>query len=266
MALSISVTARKLFNYAELVTSGKLNLAQFITIALSGTASTAQIADGAVTPAKTSQGPWHWGTDAGSAGSCVVTVTPAFTSYVAGLQVAFVAAATNTGTTLVNVSGLGTKAVFTAFGQPLEAGDIRAGVPVYLRYDGTQFYLVNPVYNQNVRYGIATGTANDITLTHAGGSNRSPTVSAYYRGLTISFLAALANTSNVTVAVDGLTAVPLLAFDGTALTNGAIIVGQAVSAVYDYTLASFLMTSPVGTISPANNTPAIKLFLNQNYR
>ena len=78
-------------------------------------------------------------TDSGTASAHVLTPSIPLDSYSPMLCLLYRPNVTNTGAITVNVSGLGAKAVKTMNGETLTAGDIVAGVPVLLMYDGTQF-------------------------------------------------------------------------------------------------------------------------------
>jgi hypothetical protein len=88
-------------------------------------------------------------------GSDTITATvtsPNFTAYAAGQMFSFVAAATNTTSTVtLNLSGptgpaLGAKSVTKQGTSPLSPGDIQAGQIVLVEYDGTRFQYVNYSY------------------------------------------------------------------------------------------------------------------------
>ena len=94
-------------------------------------------------------------------GSDTITATvtsPNFTAYAAGQMFSFVAAGTNTTSTVtLNLSGpsgpaLGAKSVTKQGTSPLSPGDIQAGQIVLVEYDGTRFQYVNYSY-------VPTGTS-----------------------------------------------------------------------------------------------------------
>ena len=98
------------------------------------------------------------------------TATPTITAYATGASYSFIAANTNTGAVTLSIDGLTAKSVTKAGGNALVAGDIQAGMLVYVHYDGTRFQLLN-----NVIYGgsvtnaaISGGTVAGATIT--GGS------------------------------------------------------------------------------------------------
>lgn len=65
-------------------------------------------------------------------------------NYTTGLLIEFIATADNTGITTINIDGLGTKTIKNTAGANINAGNIKNGNIVRLRYDGTNFQLLNP--------------------------------------------------------------------------------------------------------------------------
>jgi hypothetical protein len=88
---------------------------------------------------------WHYGADTGPGPNQVVIATPSpkITAYTVGLAIGFVAGSTNTGTTTINIAGLGNKELSRGSGNDLEAGDLLAGTMALAVYDGAQFQLLN---------------------------------------------------------------------------------------------------------------------------
>lgn len=83
--------------------------------------------------------------DTGAADAYVATLSPAVTSYVAGQRISLKIANTNiTATPTVNVNGLGTKTIVREGNLPLLISDLITGMIADLRYDGTNYQLLNP--------------------------------------------------------------------------------------------------------------------------
>lgn len=80
--------------------------------------------------------------DSGSANAIVVNLSPAITAHVIGMPIYVKVAATNTGATTVNISGLGIKALKKSGNVALVAGDLTAGQIVPVTYDGTNYQLL----------------------------------------------------------------------------------------------------------------------------
>lgn len=83
--------------------------------------------------------------DTGSANSYVINPTPPLTSYGSGNRYSFIAANTNTGASVIQVSGLGNIDLVYRDGSPLDAGAIVAGQHIEVVCDGTDMFLLSPV-------------------------------------------------------------------------------------------------------------------------
>lgn len=81
-------------------------------------------------------------TDTGTAAAHVLTPATALLAYTPMLCLLYTPAATNTGAVTVNVSGLGVKSIKTPGGADPTSGDLAAGKPVFMVYDGTNFIAV----------------------------------------------------------------------------------------------------------------------------
>ena len=80
--------------------------------------------------------------DSGSANAMATTPTPAWSAYAAGQSLWIKAAANNTGTATLNISGLGAKTVKKPDGNALTGGEVKAGGIYLFTYDGTDFQLL----------------------------------------------------------------------------------------------------------------------------
>lgn len=160
MALSISTAFRKLLTYGELVTTGKLNLAQWLTLSLSGAASTAQIEDKAVTAAKVDMGGAYFqGVDTGTATAHAVAIDTNLTDYVDGVMVLYRPNVSCDGTA-ITLTLSGVAGAFTGGAKPLKLpqgamprkGDIHANFYVLARYvaDFEWFYVVSILHTEQV--------------------------------------------------------------------------------------------------------------------
>jgi len=70
-------------------------------------------------------------------------LTPAITGFATGMTFILIPVNTNTSAATIALNGLSAKAI-QKFGSALVAGDLVAGKPALLSYDGTQFQLLNP--------------------------------------------------------------------------------------------------------------------------
>lgn len=93
------------------------------------------------------------------------TASPTITSYSTGAAYSFIAVNTNTGAVTLAIDGLTAKSVTKVGSNALVAGDIQAGMLVYVHYDGTRFQLLN-----NVVYGGSVTNATITGSTITGGS------------------------------------------------------------------------------------------------
>ena len=78
-------------------------------------------------------------TDTGTATGHILAPSTALVGYTPMLCLLYRANITNTGALTVNVSGLGVRSIKTMAGADPTAGDIVAGYPMLLMYDGTNF-------------------------------------------------------------------------------------------------------------------------------
>ena len=106
---------------------------------------------------------YTYAADTGAANAYVVTLSPVPASLVAGLEVAFKAANTNTGASTLNVNSLGATPIKKLDGATaLTSGDIVAGQIVTVVYDGTNFQMQSP--------GAAASGGGSGTVTHTVGA------------------------------------------------------------------------------------------------
>lgn len=94
-----------------------------------------------------------YGHDTGGDDTYAVTLSPAPSSYVAGMVVRMLVDTGNTGAATLNVNGLGAKNIYKhptvgAVSGTLATGDIVASQVVTLVYDGTQFQLQSPTFTR----------------------------------------------------------------------------------------------------------------------
>lgn len=77
----------------------------------------------------------------GSANTYVVTLNPAPTAYIDGMGIVVKINVASTGTSTLNVNGLGAKTILDSLGNAITAGGLKAGTPYTLRYNGTSFIV-----------------------------------------------------------------------------------------------------------------------------
>lgn len=85
---------------------------------------------------------YSYATDTGTDDSYIITLSPAPTLYIEGMQFSFKANTANIGACTINVNGLGTKSIKKNVNVDLADNDILAGQIVCVVYDGTNFQLI----------------------------------------------------------------------------------------------------------------------------
>jgi len=141
----------------------------------------------------------YGGTDTGTANNYVVALTNQYFSYTAGNVLFFIPSNNNTGSSVINVKGLGNKSIVQINGNALLAGSLIANQLAELVYNGTSFVLIsanssvtstftlattgfttvtNPVVTYSVNGNVVTlnfptitGTSNATTFTLTGMAN-----------------------------------------------------------------------------------------------
>jgi hypothetical protein len=251
MALSISITARKIFTRLEKITNAKLNALGLPTLSLSGTADTSQITNSAVTAVKGAYGPWFYCTDGGTANAHSLTAaasgTVLPTSLVAGQIYRYTAAATNTSATVtVAVSGIaGTKNLTKQGAAALAIGDVRSGQALQVLYDGTQFQIQNASGQPDFeRYATTGGSVTAYTATF------TPTLTALINGVRVCVKWNGTNTTATpTFQADSTTAKTMVKLGGAALGVGDLVTDQVNGLVYDSTLDKWVVQGMVSAVA-----------------
>lgn len=110
--------------------------------------------------------------DIGATNALAVTLSPAPSSYTAGLSANIKVANTNSGATTVNFNGLGAKNILYQ-GAALTSGQLHVGQIYAVQYDGTQFQLLTPPYGStsNITHGGSTSIAYPANSVGAVGSS-----------------------------------------------------------------------------------------------
>jgi len=103
--------------------------------------------------------------DTGADDAYSISVTPAPTSYLAGMRFKIKVTTANTGAATLDVNSLGAKTIKKNVSQDLETGDILANQVITVEYDGTNFILLNPA---NVDRTVVV-SSNDTTRGYLNG-------------------------------------------------------------------------------------------------
>lgn len=221
------------------------------TLAFSGTLSTAEIAAGAVTAAKTTPGAYFYGTTSNSGNDYTLTLSPALASLTDGAEIAFKVNASNTGAATLNVNALGVKAVRKLNDAAVAAADLRANAVYVARYNtawngGAGAWQVLSATgggtSGNLWGGTSTGAANSPAIA----VSPAPVALADLAGVPVAFKVNATNTGAVTLTVtlaDASTPNAAIRKNGEqALTTGDITANAVVTVIYNGTY--FILQSP----------------------
>lgn len=172
-------------------------------------------------------------------GTNTITATggAALSAYAGGQIFQFIPAGTNTGATTLNItpsgsSALGAKNVFHK-GAACLGGEIVAGVPCVVVYDGTQFNIVSEV---GLLYGTEKSTGSGTTVDWTG-------IPAWVKRITINFVAVSVDASvEILVQIGDAGGLENSGYAGavTAMTNAGATTGANHSA-------GFTLTSGLGS-------------------
>ena len=170
-------------------------------------------------------------TDTGAANTYSVALSPAATTYTAGMVVRFKAAHANTGASTLVLNGIGSPGAQTIVnrdGSALTANDILAGQVVELVYDGTNFQLIGSRQVSMSIYAADAGTVNTyaVALLPAVG---------YTAGQEVRMKVLNTNTGASTLNVNFAGAKAIVTSAGLALAAGALVAGHLVTLVYNGT-------------------------------
>jgi len=184
---------------------------------------------------QTQDGKLNWADSGGTADAITATYAPALTALVNG-QLCHVRAgfANATTTPTFAPNGLTARTIVKNGGSALAVGDIMGdGHELVLRYDlaNTRWEFVNvggeKFKDQDIWCGVATGTADAITLTPA------VAITAYAIGQRFAWLASASpNTGPMTVAISGLSTIAAQN-DGSALAAGEHVANKLYIGVLD---------------------------------
>lgn len=231
MALTISVARGHTFTPEVRFDVDDLNAAALPTITIAGSVGSSEIAAGAVNSTHIKPGAIAYALTTGSANAYVADPSPALSSLATGAWLILKLNFTNTGAATLNVNSLGAKTLKKLGDQDVEAGDLRGGELIEVRYDGT-YWQVGGGSTPRKTYAVATGSTNAYAVTY---SDYTTNALADLTGRTLLFKTNAANTGACTLAVNGLAATAIKKLDGTDPSGGDLPSGKVIAVVYDGT-------------------------------
>lgn len=109
--------------------------------------------------------------DTGAADAYAVAIDAGVVAYASGLEIYFTPANPNTGASTIDVNTIGAQSIKLQDGSDPAAGDLAAGAIAHLKYDGTNFQLMNPQVTGTGAPGAPTNSpfvtyTADATLTN----------------------------------------------------------------------------------------------------
>lgn len=179
------------------------------------------------------------------------TVTGTVSSTVSAGQALWITPAnSNTGAATLNLtgSGFGAKSLF-ARGSACVGGELIAGVPTLVIYDGTVYNILSPVALPGSPIALSS-VAGTNTVT----ASTPVAIGAYVTGLTFWFVPANTNSGATTLNVSSLGAKSVL-FNGAACSGGELVVNVPTLVYYDGT--QFNIGSSYSPTLPVTDTNAL---------
>jgi hypothetical protein len=157
----------------------------------------------------------------------------------------------NTGAATLNLSGsgFGAKALI-ARGSACVGGELIAGVPALVIYDGTSYNILSPVALPGSPIALNT-VAGTNTIT----ASTPVAIGAYYNGLTFWLVPANTNSGATTLNVASIGAKSVF-FNGAACVGGELVVGVPTLVYYDGTQFNIGGGAAIGS-APFTDTTAL---------
>ncbi len=187
----------------------------------------------------------------------VFTLPETLVAYVEGLEVTIKSAYANTGPATINIDARGAKTIKTGAGSALVGGEILAGAPTKLCYDGTDFRIMTGAASvtdlsahaaltaAHGATGAVVGTTNSQTLTNKTIAFGSNTISATLAQLNsavsdadVASLAGAETLTNKTITAGILTGDTTLPGSGQLSSAGFLGLGMTPVSILDITESS----------------------------
>ncbi len=260
--MSLSITQQESVRIVaqQPVTNNLLRkLAGSPSVSISGSVASADLAAGAVTPAKATPGAYFYGATSGT-NALTLALSPALSALANGVEVLAKIGTTTTAAaaTTLNVDSLGAKPVYQRSGQAVAAGDLQTNDIVRFRYNtsrdtgsgGWDVMEVLPSATIRPAVNVTTGTANAQAVVNV------PPLSAYVAGtlLLVKAGSSLTNTGAMTLNCDALGTRSVKRPGGAALFAGDWVADQTY-LLYDDGTQYILLTKdqPVAVAASVRN-------------
>lgn len=145
----------------------------------------------------------NYAADTGSTNTVALSFSPPVVGgYTTGLEIAFKAAALNSGAVVVNANGLGNRNLVNSDGSAMQAGQIQAGSVYKAAYDGTAFIFISGGPAPATKAQMQTATSAVTFVTPAQAQNHPGAAKAWtlFIGTNTGTISSLAsyNVSSVT--------------------------------------------------------------------
>ena len=233
MPLSATVTRGFTAVSGTPVDTDDLNAGFLPSVDIEGSVGSSDLGAGAVNSTHVVPGPIAYVATTGSANAYVAAPSPALTALTTGAWLLLKLSFTNTGAATLNVNSLGAKSLKKLADQDVEAGDLRSGDIVEVRYDGTNWLLAEPAL-PNRLYAELAGSVNAYTATVAGVTINANS-DLVGRVLVLKVGAAITNTGASTLNVNGKGAVAIKNPAGSDVAAGDLTAARFVAVTFDGT-------------------------------
>lgn len=196
----------------------------------------------------------NYGADTGGANAYVVNPTPVQTSYTAGMEVVFKALNTCTGSSTINVNGIGVVPLVRTDNSSTLSNDIVAGQIISARYDGvSSFQITQNTIGNAVSLAATLASANAAAAAATAASSAASTAAsnattAANNASAAATSAAAALSTKVTKAGDTMSGALNAAPQVTIASAGTVAIGAAA--------ANSIVISGVTTITAFDSIPA----------
>jgi hypothetical protein len=201
--------------------------------------------------------------DTGAVNAITANFDPPLTTYDETRPFIVKVIATNTsGSVSITVNGLGARNVRRNDGSFLSPGELRAGgLALFIYHASSDTVRLLPFTPSGVQSGSVSGAANTGTA-NAIAVTLSPAPVGYLDFMPVRFYTGAANTTAVTLNVNGLGAVPLLKTNGQNLTAGDLGPGVWTAVYYagNFYLDTPLSKTPPGATTVVFSTPGTSNF------